>query len=560
MNQQQDQVRVLYIEPDHNVAHHTQQCLAQQNIVLDIVPTSHKGFSFLEQSDYDLVMLEYLLPDSNAEQLLRDLRSQEHKLPVLFVTHYNDVAAAVSAINAGAQDYVVKDDKHTYLTKLPTAIRQAIATFKTQQQQEASQQTDDLIALKKRNRYLTKLNKASQNLTATLDTQKVMTQIMVAATGITDAKDASLWIWEDDRREHLVCHATSNLELFEALRKHRLSPGQGIVGWVAQHGSGTVSNNVANDPRFTSKLDQATGFNTESLLAVPLLLRGDLLGVLELVNKKNSAFEEEDMSVAVTLATSASIGLDNARLVERLRQQTSELQERNQELDTFAHTVAHDLKTPLIWISGYADLLAREDSATSVEEQRTFARSIVDGATKMEQIIEELLLLASLREASIVISKINMQDVVTEACVRLEHMIDQYKGELTIAPDMPAVFGYPPWIEGVWANYISNALKYGGQPPKIEIGYEDRDDDMVWFYVQDNGAGIKPEEHEKLFLPFSRLEAITSQRGHGVGLSIVRHILEKLDGKVGLESAPGEGSRFMFALPKQHPAEKFNSE
>lgn len=109
--------------------------------------------------------------------------------------------------------------------------------------------------------------------------------------------------------------------------------------------------------------------------------------------------------------------------------------------------------------------------------------------------------------------------------------------------------GYTHWVEAVWVNYISNALKYGGSTPIIELGANEQNG-MVRFWVRDQGPGIAPAEQRRLFVPFTRLRQVKHVEGHGLGLSIVQRIVTKLGGTVGVESAPGKGSLFYFTLPK----------
>jgi len=108
--------------------------------------------------------------------------------------------------------------------------------------------------------------------------------------------------------------------------------------------------------------------------------------------------------------------------------------------------------------------------------------------------------------------------------------------------------GYAPWIEEVWVNFISNGLKYGGNPPLLELGSDATDADMIRFWVRDNGIGIDAASQSELFTEFTRLDKVRAQ-GHGLGLSIVHRIIKKLGGYVGVESGPGEGSMFYFTLP-----------
>jgi signal transduction histidine kinase len=110
--------------------------------------------------------------------------------------------------------------------------------------------------------------------------------------------------------------------------------------------------------------------------------------------------------------------------------------------------------------------------------------------------------------------------------------------------------GYAQWVEEVWANYISNAIKYGGTPPRIELGAEQQPDGSVRYWVHDNGVGLSQEAITQLFTAFTRLDKVRAT-GHGLGLSIVKRIVEKLNGTVDIQSegAPGQGSIFSFTLP-----------
>ena len=227
------------------------------------------------------------------------------------------------------------------------------------------------------------------------------------------------------------------------------------------------------------------------------------------------------------------------------------------ELDAFAHTVAHDLKAPLMLVRGYARLLLDEVSdQPEAEGQETLSvrktLGIIDnGAAKMSNIIDELLLLASTRKsADVQKSALDMVAIAKQAIARLQLMIEERKAEFVFVDsgEWPVATGYAPWIEEVMANYISNAIKYGGELPRIEFGAMLQDDDMVRFWVRDNGQGISPEKQAQLFKPFTRLSE-TRVQGHGLGLSIVQRIVNKLDGEVGVESVVGHGSTFSFTLP-----------
>jgi signal transduction histidine kinase len=234
-----------------------------------------------------------------------------------------------------------------------------------------------------------------------------------------------------------------------------------------------------------------------------------------------------------------------------LREYAAHLEAQNAELDAFAHTVAHDLKNPVSTIVGYADVLNRNYATLPEATSERFLTVIARNGRKLGTIIDELLLLASVREmAEIEIHPLEMGHVVAEARGRLLHMIEDSGGEIVMPDRWPVALGYAPWVEAVWTNYINNALKYGGQPPRVELGAKTQEDGWVCFWVRDNGPGLTPEDQERLFTPFERLHQIRIA-GQGLGLSIVRRIMEKLGGQVGVESegVPGQGSTFYFTLP-----------
>ena len=257
-------------------------------------------------------------------------------------------------------------------------------------------------------------------------------------------------------------------------------------------------------------------------------------------------FEERELQVAVELA------LYRHSMEQQLREYAAELETRNRELDAYAHTVAHDLKHPLSLIVGYADVLLSEEGTTTQQVLQVCARGIAGTARKMNSVIDELLLLAEVRKADVDMKPLDMGNIVNAARERLQPMIEQHEAEISVPDTWPTALGHEPWVEQVWVNYLSNAIKYGGERPRIELGthvdHAPRPSGRsVRFWVRDHGPGLTEEEQEQLFAPFTRLGNRRAE-GHGLGLSIVQRIVDKLDGEVGVESRPGEGSTFYFTL------------
>ena len=230
-----------------------------------------------------------------------------------------------------------------------------------------------------------------------------------------------------------------------------------------------------------------------------------------------------------------------------LREHVTALEARNKELEDYAHTVAHDLKEPLTALILTADLI-KDVSDLTGEELSEWLLQIKSTAYEMKSIVKNLLLFAEVSKAEAPRGWVHMSQVVANVKARLGHMIKEKQAQIILPEVWPDAVGYGPWIEEVWANFLSNALKYGGRPPRVELGASARSDGMLRFWTRDNGPGIPPEARTRLFTRSNQIRRLNNT-GHGLGLSIVGNIVEKLGGQVGVESEVGKGSLFFFTLP-----------
>ena len=221
------------------------------------------------------------------------------------------------------------------------------------------------------------------------------------------------------------------------------------------------------------------------------------------------------------------------------------------ELDAFAHTVAHDIKNPLAVLMGYTELLQLDHAQMSIADRAEYLTAMVGQGNKLFRIIEELLLLSRMRQdEAIETHPLEMNELVIGAQKRVENLIEREKAELHQPDAWPTARGYAPWVEEIWVNYLSNAIKYGGEPPQVEFGATELPaEGTVQFWICDNGAGLTPAEQSLLFAPFERLEQAKLREGSGLGLSIVHRIITRLGGTVGVDSEVGKGSTFWFTLP-----------
>lgn len=244
-----------------------------------------------------------------------------------------------------------------------------------------------------------------------------------------------------------------------------------------------------------------------------------------------------------------------AERTEELQAQALHLEQRNLELDAFAHTVAHDLKNPLSGIIGVTEIM-KEASVQPANPLTSWTRQIhlLELASRqILNIIDAILLLTGVsRQTQVEVEPLDMSLLLAEVLELQSFMIEEYHGNLKLPKQWPLVKGYAPWVKEVWINYLSNGLKYGGIPPALEFGADEifPAQEFIRFWVRDNGPGLSEQMQAQLFTPFTRLQKRVE--GHGLGLSIVKHIIEKLGGQVGVESVPGQGSLFYFTLPAVH--------
>jgi two-component system sensor histidine kinase/response regulator len=253
---------------------------------------------------------------------------------------------------------------------------------------------------------------------------------------------------------------------------------------------------------------------------------------------------------APMLSRSIRYARERKRTLAQLFHYSAALEQRNAELDAFAHTVAHDLKNPVAAVIGLAELLLDPQVQVAAAERTEILNDILQTGHTMHNIIQELMLLAQVNRAEVDLAPLSMLALIRSARYRLAQMSQEYQAEITLeAPERwPIAVGYGAWVEEVWVNYLSNALKYGGHPPQVTIGGELLDDGWARFWVRDQGPGIPAAMQPKLFVEFTQLSQARVQ-GHGLGLSIVRRIVEKLGGRAGVESQPGQGTTFYFVLP-----------
>ena len=329
-----------------------------------------------------------------------------------------------------------------------------------------------------------------------------------------------------------------------------------IAGAVLVSGKPAIISDTHTDPRHYEVVGKQTGFETNSLLAVPLRIKERCIGVLEAVNKQGEdTFDQEDVEMLTALAAHAAVAIDNARLVGALRGAYGRLKELDQLKSDFIAIASHELRTPLGVILGYAAMLQEQLGEAAGPQLDAVLRA----SLRLKYIIETMLNLRYLETGrmEIVPTCVDLRVEVREACEAYSTIAEAKRlvirtslpdGEVLIQADREKV-------QVVLDNLISNAVKFTPAGGRVRVALCCQGDE-VEVSVVDTGVGIPPQELGRIFDRFYQVEDHMTRRhgGMGLGLSIVKELVELHGGRVWAESVSGRGSRFVVVLPVRPPS------
>jgi signal transduction histidine kinase len=320
----------------------------------------------------------------------------------------------------------------------------------------------------------------------------------------------------------------------------------------------------------------AQKLNLGTAVICPLKRQGKPFGALSFWRTKSRGpFSAGDAELAEELARRAGWAVENARLYEaakqelelrekaeaelknlnvelekRIQERTAALQESHSQLESFCYSVSHDLRAPLRSMQGFSHALIEDYSQRLDPEGQDFARRILSAAEHMDKLLADVLAYSRLSRQELKLDAIGVDAAVEDARLQLQEQIRQRAADIQIATCARKVIANQSVFELMIVNLLDNALKFvpKDRAPKISINCERRGDAIrVW--VRDNGIGIAKEHQQRIFRIFERLHGVETYPGTGIGLALVQKAVERMNGAVGVESLPGEGSQFWIELP-----------
>lgn len=397
---------------------------------------------------------------------------------------------------------------------------------------------------------------ATLRLGAILDLDKLLDHILHVISKIMNTETASLMLFEEPEKD-LVFKIVLDRQGKKLINK-KLKIGEGIAGMVAKTKKSMTINDVSACPYFDKSFDELSGFKTKSILGVPLIFQGKLVGVIEAVNKRGGKkFDDYDLKKCTILANIAALSIENAKLFKDARE-AGNLRTINKFKSQLMSFVAHELKTPIYIIQYLSQLIKMEEALSERSHEH------------IDNIFNESQQLKKLAESFLSVSKIESGNIsITKSVIALNRLVKRCieKIKITHPSEYEIIFDAPPKhvfvnadrekLTEVLINLLSNAVKFSPHDGKVKIAAAEEKDDIT-VSITDNGIGIPKKDLSKIFDHFYRTEKSQKMdiKGTGLGLTIVKFLLEKMGGKIWCKSHIDKGTTFYFSLPKAKKIKK----
>jgi signal transduction histidine kinase len=387
-------------------------------------------------------------------------------------------------------------------------------------------------------------------LSANARVEALLSYLMDAAAEITDSESASVILWDSEKEElHFVATTSDNPAAQGFIGK--AIPLDSIAGTIVKERNLVQVDDAPSDPRHYSEVDKEIEFVTRSLLGVPMIAKNKVIGVLEVVNKKQLPWTLDDRNNLSMLANEAAVAIEVAQLVSNMQQANEELNELDKLKSNFIAIASHELRTPLGIIMGYASFL-QDETDSSISDH---ASKVMAGALQLRRIIDDMINLRYLKQkpSDLTADDISLGDLLNDLQQDSVTLTDANNTHLEIICDSPdhQVHVDRSRMGMALNNILNNAISFSPESGTVQISAW-VDGDEAFISVEDNGIGLEADQLEKIFAEFYQVEdhMIRHHGGLGIGLSISRALVKAHGGRVWAES-PGlkQGSTFTVALP-----------
>ena len=457
--------------------------------ILEIIDAK-EFVSALEADNYDLVITDYQLKWTNGLDILNAFKSRYPDIPVIMFTNSGTQEVAVEAMKAGLDDYVIKSPKH--FVRLSQAVRLAWENAQTR----------------------LRLNQTSLRL------QFLLNQLNVGVFRAT--LDGEL-IECNDGFLHLLNLSTSEQAriFFRSYPRLNLANSSGIPPWEKE-----VQLLLDGNTTWLMLSETLTELDGETVID----------GLLQDITERKSA--------------EAQIQQLNQTLEHRVTERTAQLEAINKELETFAYSISHDLRTPIRQVYSFTDLLQKSFKSINLSEEiNSYLEMIIKLTKRASKMIDDLMEFSSTGRLEMFYTTIDMNSLVEEIKQQIVSQTENRKIIWEIEP-LPSVNGDRTLLRLVWQNLIENAIKYTSYKNIAEINIGSNiNSSEITFFIKDNGVGFDMRYVDRIFGIFQRLHSSQEFEGTGIGLANVQRIVHRHRGRIWTQSAVNQGTTIYFSLP-----------
>jgi signal transduction histidine kinase/DNA-binding response OmpR family regulator len=483
----------------------------------------------MARGEFDAIVSDNRVEGIDGLQAMQVARARRPDVPFIFVSGNTDPHWAEHCIEAGATDYVPKNQ----LWRLPSALRRLNEARESQRLATLTEARAVLVD-------------AVRDLSLARTVDDIM-RIVRRASRRMMRSDGATFVLRDGE----MCHYADEDAIAPMWKGLRFPMSACISGWAMLHGEPAVIPDIYADARIPHDAYRPTF--VKSLVMVPIRAEAPVGAIGNYWAEPHAATADE-VALIQALADSTSLAFENVALITgleaRVQERTAELEAVNKELEAFSYSVSHDLRAPLRAVTGYSDLLLGETSPPLADTARGFAENIQRSARRMDTLIEDMLALSKVSRADLRPRPVQIGKMARDIVTGLQAAQPDRRVEVDIDPTLTAIAD-AGLLRIALENLLSNAWKFTGKCADARVSFkgEIADDGRRVFTVSDNGAGFDMKYANQLFEPFRRLHRESDFPGTGVGLAIVRRVMQKHGGEVWVKAARGEGARFSFVLP-----------